>query len=206
MQRTVDLALLDTMADWEVGYLTAYVSRQEFQREPGAVRLRTVGLTAEPVRTVGGLTVLPDATVDALDPTTSAVLVLPGADTWAEPAQQVWLEQARRFLDAGVPVAAICGATYALAAAGLLDDRPHTGPDKGFLASSGYAGTAHFVEDALVVTDGDLITASPVAPVEFARAVFARTGIYAPEVLDSWFTLYGEQDARGFHELVAHAG
>ncbi len=198
----LDLALLDTMADWEVGYLTAYTSRTEHQREPGSVVLRTVGLSADPVRTVGGLTVLPDVTIDALDVADSAMLVLPGADTWAEPRQQVWLEQARRFLEAGRPVAAICGATYALAAAGLLDDRPHTGPDRGFLASTGYAGTEHYV-DELVVTDGDLITANPVAPVEFARAIFARLGLYEPGVLSSWYKLYGDQDAEGFFELMA---
>jgi putative intracellular protease/amidase len=203
MLHFLNLALLDTMADWEVGYLTAYTSRTEFQREPGAVRLRTVGLTSDPVRTVGGLTVVPDATVDQLDPADSAMLVLPGADTWAQPEQRVWLDQAQRFLDAGVPVAAICGATYALAAAGMLDDRPHTGPDKAFLASTGYAGTDHFVVDELVVTDGDLITASPVAPVEFAAAVFARLGLYEPTVLASWYKLYGDQDAAGFHELMA---
>ena len=202
MTRYVDLALLDTMADWEVGYLTAYVSRTEHQQDPDAVRLRTVGLTDRAVRTVGGLTVVPDATVEDLDPAESAVLVLPGADTWAEPEQGVWLEQAQRFLDAGVPVAAICGATYALAAAGMLDDRPHTGPDKGFLASSGYAGGSHYV-DELVVSDGDLITANPVAPVEFARAVFERVGLYRPDVLASWYKLYGDQDAQGFHELMA---
>jgi putative intracellular protease/amidase len=202
MTKNLDLALLDTMADWEVGYLTAYTSRTEHQHDPDAVRLRTVGLTREPVHTVGGLTVVPAATIDELDPAESAMLVLPGADTWAEPAQQAWLEQARRFLDAGVPVAAICGATYALAAAGFLDDRPHTGPDRDFLASTGYAGTAHYV-DELVVTDGDLITANPVAPVEFARAVFARLGLYRPEVLASWYKLYGDQDPQGFFELMA---
>ena len=202
MTLNLDLALLDTMADWEVGYLTAYVGRTEHQRDPDAVRLRTVGLTDGPVRTVGGLTVVPDITVDQLDPADSAMLVLPGADTWADPEQQVWLDHARRFLDTGVPVAAICGATFALAAAGLLDDRPHTGPDPGFLASSGYAGTDHYV-DELVVTDGDLITANPVAPVEFARAVFARLGLYEPGVLASWYKLYGDQDAQGFFELMA---
>lgn len=202
MTKYVNLALLDTMADWEVGYLTAYVGRTEHQQDPGAVRLRTVGLTTDPVRTVGGLTVVPDVTIDALDPADSAMLVLPGADTWAEPAQQAWLEQAGRFLEAGVPVAAICGATYALAAAGFLDDRPHTGPDRGFLASTGYAGTDHYV-DELVVTDGDLITANPVAPVEFARAIYARLGLYRPDVLASWYKLYGDQDAEGFFELMA---
>jgi putative intracellular protease/amidase len=201
MTRYLDLAVLDTMADWEVGYLTAYTARTEHQREPGSVVLRTVGLTTEPVRTAGGLRVTPDVTVDDLDPAESAVLVLPGADTWADPDQQVWLEQARRFLSAGRPVAAICGATWALARAGMLDERPHTGPDPAFLASTGYAGSAHYV-DELVVTDGDLITASPVAPVEFARAVFARIGLYEPTVLASWYRLYGDQDAAGFHELM----
>jgi putative intracellular protease/amidase len=202
MAKYLNLALLDTMADWEVGYLTAYTGRTEHQREPGAVTLRTVGLTAEPVRTVGGLTVVPDVTIDELRPDDSAMLVLPGADTWAEPEQQVWLDQAQKFLDAEVPVAAICGATYALAAAGFLDQRPHTGPDQAFLASSGYAGTEHFV-DELVVTDGDLITASPVAPVEFARAIFVRLDMYEPDALASWYKLYGDQDGQGFHELMA---
>jgi hypothetical protein len=53
------------------------------------------------------------------------------------------------------------------------------------------------------VTDGDLITASPVAPVEFARAIFARLGMYEPGTLASWYKLYGDQDAAGFHELMA---
>ena len=85
MTQYLNLALLDTMADWEVGYLTAYTGKTEHQRQPGAVALRTVGLTADPVRTVGGLTIVPDVTIEELDPADSAVLVLPGADTWAEP-------------------------------------------------------------------------------------------------------------------------
>ena len=201
MTRYLNLALLDTMADWEIGYLTAYTGRTEHQRDPGEVTLRTVGLTGDPIRTVGGLSILPDATIDELRVEDSAMLVLPGADIWAEPEQRAWLDRAQEFLDAGVPVAAICGATYALAAAGFLDERPHTGPDRAFLASSGYAGTEHFVDD-LVVADGDLITASPVAPVEFAEAVFARLGTYEPGVLGSWHKLYADQDAAGFYELM----
>jgi len=202
MPQYLNLALLDTLADWEIGYLTAYTGRTEHQSDPGAVVLRTVGLTHDPIRTVGGLRIVPDVAVADVGPADSAILVLPGADTWAQPRQGAWLELAQRFLDASTPVAAICGATYALAAAGFLDDRPHTGPDRDFLASTGYAGTAHYV-DELVVTDGDLITANPVAPVEFAQAIFARLGMYEPGVLASWHKLYGDQDAQGFHELMA---
>ena len=53
------------------------------------------------------------------------------------------------------------------------------------------------------MTDGDLITASGVAPVHFARAIFERLAIYPPEVAASWFKLYGDRDPAGFYELMA---
>ena len=46
----------------------------------------------------------------------------------------------------GVPVAAICGATAGLARAGLLDQRNHTSDAAGYLAATGYAGGAHYVD------------------------------------------------------------
>lgn len=111
---------------------------------------------------------------------------------------------ARRFLEAGVPVAAICGATAGLAREGLLDDRDHTSSAPEYLAATGYAGAARY-QDAPAVTDGDLITASPVAPVEFAREVLARLGVYEPKVLHAWNRLFGEQDASAYPEFAAGA-
>jgi len=110
--------------------------------------------------------------------------------------------KAGEFLDAGVPVAAICGATVGLAAAGLLDDRPHTSNAAEVLTAAGYGGAEHYV-DQPAVTGGDLITASAVAPVEFAREIFARLDVYTPEVLASWYKLYGQHDPAGYFELMA---
>src|SRR6266576_774751 len=109
---------------------------------------------------------------------------------------------ARRFLAAGVPVAAICGATFGLALEGLLDDRAHTSNAAEYLALSGYAGGDRFVAEPAVV-DGDLITASGVAPVHFARAIFERLAVYTAGVATSWFKLYGDRDPAGFYELMA---
>lgn len=53
------------------------------------------------------------------------------------------------------------------------------------------------------MTDGDLVTASGTAPVEFARAVLARLDLYEPTVLDSWYKLYGLHDPDGYFELMA---
>jgi putative intracellular protease/amidase len=109
---------------------------------------------------------------------------------------------ARRFIAAGVPVAAICGATYGLALAGLLDDRAHTSNAADYLAFSGYAGSKHYVA-APAVTDADLITASAVAPAHFAREIFVRLGLYEPGVAASWFKLYGDHDPAGYYELMS---
>jgi putative intracellular protease/amidase len=201
-QRIVHLALVETLADWEVGYLTAHLANGRHQREPGSYVVRTVAASAEPVTTMGGLRVLPDLTLDELRPEDSAMLVLPGAETWESGDNTAFVAAAGRFLEAGVPVAAICGATYALAQAGLLDARPHTSDDPGFLASSGYAGAEHYVAEPVVI-DGDLITATGVAPVHFARAVFERLGSHDSGVLDSWTKLYLDRDPAGFYELMS---
>ena len=79
---------------------------------------------------MGGLRVVPDLTVDRLPPASSAMLVLPGGTMWEAGGGRAFVDTARRFLAADVPVAAICGATFGLAAAGLLDQRPHTSNDR----------------------------------------------------------------------------
>ena len=51
--------VFDTLADWEVGYVTAELhSGRYFKKDAPAVSLTTVGITKEPVRTMGGLRVI----------------------------------------------------------------------------------------------------------------------------------------------------
>lgn len=201
MTQIVHLAVLDTMADWEVGYLAAHLPSLRNRPQDARYRLLAVGLTHAAVTTMGGLRVVPEMGLADLEPAESAMLVLPGAQTWGTAATEPFIEAARRFLDTEVPVAAICGATYGLAAAGLLDQRRHTSNDPGFLAASGYAGGHHYVAEPAVV-DGDLVTATGVAPVHFTRAVFERLGAHDPELIESWFKLYADRDPAGFFELI----
>jgi len=198
----VHLAVFDTLADWEIGYATTHIRRAQWQRQPGRYQIVTVGPSTAPITTMGGLRITPDRAIADLAPEGSAMLVLAGGDTWAEPAMAGFRSAARRFLAAGVPVAAICGATYGLALEGLLDDRAHTSNAAQYLAASGYHGGARF-RDELVVTDGPLITATSVAPVHFARAIFDKLELYTPSVMASWFKLYGERDPAGFFELMS---
>lgn len=200
--QTVHLAVYDTLADWEVGHATAHINNGAWHKEPGRYRVRTVGETRDPVTTMGGVRVVPDTTLDEVGPADSAMLVLPGAATWLEGGNVAFAKAARRFLEAGTPVAAICGATGGLAVEGLLDDRRHTSNAREFLEALGYGGGAYYVDEP-AVTDGDLITASGTTPVAFALEVFARLGIYEPATLASWAKLYRDNDAAGFYELSA---
>jgi putative intracellular protease/amidase len=192
----------DTFVDWEIGFATAHLNRPLWHRQPGRFAVRTVGVTRDPITTTGGMTVVPDLTVAELDPSDSAMLILAGNDIWNTDRFTPYADLARQFLASGVPVAAICGATGGLALAGLLDDRGHTSNAAEFLESVGYAG-AHLYRDEPAVTDGDLITASGTAPVEFAREILQRLEVFEPEVLASWFKLYGDRDPAAFYELMA---
>jgi putative intracellular protease/amidase len=145
--------------------------------------------------------ITPDMALPDLRPDDSAMLILPGADTWLTGGNAAFATKARQFVDAGVPVAAMCGATAGLAAEGLLDDRKHTSNAREFLAATGYRGTAQYCDDP-AVTDAGVITASGLAPVEFAREVFAALGLYEPSVLASWYKLYGRRDPAGYVELM----
>jgi putative intracellular protease/amidase len=190
MQGTVHLFVADTMADWEPGHAIAGINQPAYQREPGSLRVATVGVSRRPVRTLGGVTIAPDTTLGELEPASSAMLILPGGTAWDEGGNGEAAAAARSFLEAGVPVAAICGATAGLARVGLLDDRAHTSNAAEYLAAvPGYAGHAHYVAEP-AVRDGDLITAGGVWPVHFARAIFERLDVYEPPMLEMWFALH----------------
>ena len=202
MSEIVHTAVYNTLADWEVGLATAHINNEMWQRNPGRYRVVTVGLTNKPITTMGGWRITPDIALADLRPADSAMLILPGADTWLNGENAPFAKAAREFLDAGVPVAAICGATAGLAVEGLLDDRKHTSNAQEFLAGTGYRGGQHFVDD-LVVDDRDVITATATAPVDFARAVLDRLDVYTPSVLASWYKLYGHNDPAGYFELMS---
>ncbi|MEU6683649.1 DJ-1/PfpI family protein [Streptomyces sp. NPDC046832] len=193
-RKPVHLAVYDTLADWETGHATAHLARTGHE-------IRTVGPTTAPVRSTGGLRILPDLALADLRPEDSALLILPGADLWDTSGDLApFARTARAFLDAGVPVAAICGATAGLAREGLLDDRDHTGAVSFYLAATGYAGGGRYVE-ADAVTDRGLVTAGPTEPVAFAREILRLLGVHEGEVLDAWYRLFHDSDAAAYQVL-----
>ena len=202
--RTLYLSILDTMADWEPGHVTAELRSGRYLRDP-TLRYSVVlcGTSFDPVTTMGGLVLRPDALIPDICPVPGDVLVLPGADTWLDPAQAPALQVAGRLLDEGIHVAAICGATLGLAHAGLLNTRPHTSNDLAVLKMfcPNYQGENHFVNEP-AVTDGNLITARGLAPAEFAYHVFRSLDVMAPATLEAWHGLFTTRKPEYFFALM----
>ncbi|HEU0302069.1 MAG TPA: type 1 glutamine amidotransferase family protein [Longimicrobium sp.] len=199
--QTVHLFVYDTLADWEPGYAIAGINNPAWQAQPGRYRVRTVGAGTGTVTSAGGVTIVPDMAAADLQPGESAMLILPGGDVWDHGGVPGAVEKAREFLAAGVPVAAICGATAGLARGGLLDDVDHTSNAPEYLAATGYAGAARYRAEP-AVRDGLLITAPGTAPLEFAREIFRALGLYEPRMLDAWYALFKTGDASHFYALA----
>ncbi|MFD2357451.1 DJ-1/PfpI family protein [Nonomuraea ferruginea] len=203
-KRTIHVAAYDTMADWEVGHATAHLRTGRFHRDRSGFEIVMVGLTRDPVTTMGGLRVTPDLALDELSPSGSALLIPARRRHVGRGGRPHAVRPHRpRVPLRGVPVAAICGATAGLAREGLLDGRAHTSGAVQYLeAQEGYSGAARYVEtDA--VTDGDLITAGPTEPVAFAREIFLRLDVNRPEIADAWYRLFSRSDASAYEVLMS---
>ena len=112
---TIYVYILDTLADWELGYVTSELhSGRFFKKDAPRVSLQTVSASTKPIRTMGGMTVVPDCLVDDIVLSNTSILLLPGANTWNDKKHQAILNKACSLLSLGGTVCAICGATGAL--------------------------------------------------------------------------------------------
>ena len=185
---SVYMVVAEGFADWEPGHALAEIRRS------GGMAVRTVGFTAAPATSMGGLRVLPDIALAEVTADDVRLLMLPGGDLWESedgyPRAQLE-DLLARVHAAGRPIAAICGATLAVARAGLLDDRRHTSNAPDYLTSHvpGYRGAAYY-DSSPAVRDRGVITASGLAPVDFAREVFAELEIFTASDAALWFDMY----------------
>lgn len=200
--RDVHVFVFDTLSDWEIGHVCAQLNSPIHPAAAGRYRVRTVAASRDTVRTAGGIAIVPDLVLSDVSPKRSAMWILPGGSSWDRGNHADAVQKAREFRAAGVPVAAICGATAGLARAGMLDGCDHTSNAKEYLQHQpGYGGLARYRE-ARAIRDQGLITAGATAPLEFARAVFEALELFDPSVLEAWYGLFSTGDARYYRALM----
>jgi putative intracellular protease/amidase len=184
--RAVHLLVIPGFADWEPAHAVAELRRQ------GGYRVEVVGFTRDAVISMGGVTVQPTRSLSEVDPGEVAVFILPGGDRWeTDPPEPELVALLERLLAARVPIAAICGATVALARAGLIRGRRHTSNGREYLLTQapGYSDADHYV-DAPAVRDRGLITASGLADVEFAAEIFEELEVMSESDQALWTQVF----------------
>lgn len=201
---TVYVYLMNTMADWEISYCLAELrSKRFFRKDAGEISVKTVSISKEPVKSMGGLTIIPDMTIEDIQVNKDNVLILPGSDRWSV-SENFWiLEIAKRFLEAGGLVAAICGATVALANMGILDDKKHTSNGAGFLNMfcPEYKGTDNYI-DKPAVRDGNLITAAATGALEMTRLILEYLDVFGADTLEHWYAYFSTGNANVFFAMM----
>ena len=200
----VFLYVLNTLSDWEIGYITAELnSGRFFNKTKTPVDIIKIGNTIQPIKTMGGMAITPNESINNIEFNKSDILILPGADTWFEDSNKKIIQLIPDLLNQNVVVAAICGATVALAKNGILNARKHTSNDKEFLKMScpEYSGEDLYLNQ-LAVTDGNLITATGLAALEFSYEVFKKTDVIKPETLEAWYQLNKTRDVKYFYALM----
>ncbi|QWH17718.1 glutamine amidotransferase [Bacillus mycoides] len=202
--KKVYLYVFNTMSDWEYGHLIAELnSGRYFKKELAPLKVVTVGANNEIITTMGGLSIKPDISLDECTLESNDLLVLPGGTTWGESIHHPILKKIGEALKLGTIVAAICGATEGLANFGYLDSRKHTSNDLEYIkmVCPNYKGEQLYKMEP-AVCDENLITASGVAPLEFAMEVLKKIDVFAPDTLHSWYNLNKTHKPEYFFQLM----
>ena len=200
----VYIYILNTLADWEISYLTAELNSGRYlDKTKPSVELIKIGNTTEPIKTMGGIIITPDESIDNILFKEDDLLILPGADTWMEEENKKIIDIVSGIINEKVIIAAICGATFALANKGILNDRKHTSNDMEVLKMfcPEYTGENFYLNQP-AVTDDNLITASGITPLEFSYEVLKRINVMKAETLEAWYQLYKTNESKYFYTLM----
>jgi len=168
---TIVTILTEGYADWEIGLLAgagrSFYGLKILHAAPGGA----------PVTSAGGLRVMPDLAIRAIELGAVDALVVVGGGIWRSGRAPDISDLLVRAQAQGILVAGICDGTRALAQAGLLDHLGHTSNSAENLADTGYAGAAHYRDVPHAVSDSRIVTAPGTAPVSFFAEVMDGLGL-----------------------------
>jgi len=185
MKQKVYMLVFDGLADWEPSFALAEINRS------GQYDVLTVGFNDRVITTMGGLKLVPDATIKEVVIAQTALFILPGGQMWeqfSDPDLSVFL---RRLHEAQVPIAAICGATLQMIRAGLTHDVYHTSNAIEYVqyVLPEYTDSAFYINE-LAASDQKIITANGLGSIEFAREIFKQLKLFSDEGIENWYQMF----------------
>ena len=199
----VFMYILDTLADWEIGYLMPQINSGRYLKKtlekPNIIK---VGKNLNPIKTMGGIEITPDIDVKQIKIQNGDFIILPGADTWLNGDNSEILNFIKENIRKEIIIAAICGATFALANYGLLNKIKHTSNALDVLKMiPNYNGEKNYcVQNAVI--DNNFITATGLAPLEFTYEIIKKMDIMEKNTIEAWYNLYKTKESKCFFELM----
>jgi putative intracellular protease/amidase len=177
--------VFDGLADWELAHALCEINKS------GKFEVVSVGFSHGPVTTMGGLKLSPDIRLDEVTPAEACIFMLPGGEMWESESPENLETLLQQLHAEKVPIGAICGATLEIARAGLTRNRRHTSNSKNYLKAmvTDY-GDEDFYADELAITDENIITASGLGSVEFAREVIKQLNLYNEADTQLWYEMF----------------
>jgi len=184
-RREAYLIVFDGLADWEPAHALCEINRS------GDFDVITAGFSKAPIVTMAGLKLTPHTTISKIEPTNAAILILPGGEMWEKGRHETITKLLQRFHTSKILIGAICAATLQIARAGLTHGIRHTSNAKEYLKSMvpGYADEQSYVNE-LAVTDANVITASGLGSVEFAREVIRELKLHNEKDRQLWYDMF----------------
>ncbi|UGX86073.1 DJ-1/PfpI family protein [Phyllobacterium meliloti] len=163
-KKTIGLVFIDQFADWEFGLLAGSAV------EWFGARIIALAPTSGPLKSIGGLHLVPDRGLDPQDNTDLDAVAVIGANTWPSEDAPDIAPLLKSVLSGGGIVGGICGGTLALARAGLFEGRKHTSNGAGWIQSvmGEYAGSSLYQDVPYAVRDAHIVSAAGSAPGTFA--------------------------------------
>lgn len=192
MKKIIYIYTLNTMAEWEItNLLQAFSMEAMINKGIKNFEIKTVAIEKNPIKTIGGLTIVPDCTLEEIDDENAAALILPGAESWGNGEHNAILEKSLIYIEKGILVGALCGATLALAELSVLDRFNHTSNALEYLTmfSKNYRGQELYV-DSQAVIDKNLVTASAAGGLLFAKHVINYLNLFSDSNIESWYNYY----------------
>ena len=190
MKKQVLFVLMEQFADHEYPFL-AITLQTKILDKTTPYEVKTISVSKNPVKSIGGLTVLPDYSIEDY-PSDYAGLILIGGETWRTDEAKKIVPLLKQAFFGGKVVGAICDATVFLGMNGLLNDKKHTSNTLETLIEAtqeNYTGRDNYQSEQ-AVRDGNLITANGTAYLEFTKEVLTALNAYPAEHIENYYQFF----------------
>lgn len=184
-KKTILYVITDRWADWESAYISSAIN----MLGDGRFENKTVSLTKNAVKSIGGVKCMPDFDLNSA-PSDCAALILIGGMSWHNDDAVRFKPLIEACVKRGNVLCAICDACRFLGSLGYLNDAKHTANDLNeLLQYPAYTNAQGFMHKQSVC-DNNVVTANGTATLEFAQEILRALAVAPEQKIKAWYDFH----------------